>query len=161
MVWKINHCFSVTIKKSRIVFSVRIFFISVLASLSLQHQQHLVNMVVNYYDQCWAEISYFYCSVGSRCGRPPPSHSAGLTRFRTAHSSPTGCAIRLCLPLRTQTLTAWCWAQASQHISHRPANSCLMASKCYEPMLDLFSLPTRGKLCVVLCHQSYPTALQA
>lgn len=150
-----------TIKKIQNVFFSKNIFIAVLASLPLQHQQHLVNMVVNYYDQCWAEVSYFHCSAGSRCGRPPPSHSASLTKLRTAHSSPTGRAIRLCLPLRTQTLTAWCWAQASQRISHRPANSCLMASKCYEPMLDLFSLLTRGKLCAVLCHQSYPTALQA
>lgn len=111
---------------------------------------------------CWILMSRaeqksltFYCSVGKRHGSPPLKPLTGQQAWQSSAlpihplwALPSACA---CL-LEYRHPTAWHRAKASQCISRRPANSCLMISKCYEPTLGLFSLPTREKLCVVLCH---------
>lgn len=59
---------------------------------SLQPHQPPVNgLLLNYSEQCWAEVSNFYCSVGTTRGRLPSNHwGIGLTNFITAHSFVSG-----------------------------------------------------------------------
>lgn len=109
-------------------------------------------------EHCRIKSLNFYCSVGTRHGRPLSKHSLGNRPDKAQHcpfilwAAPFTC-VRL---LEYGLQTAWDWARASQCISHRPANSCSMLSKCYDPMLDMFSLPTSEKLCAVLVSPIFP-----